>query len=327
MRQCGAPGTLSGVDLYQAARDYPCSLRGQARVLSAAEIIGAGVSAAAIRWHTRAGRLVQAHRGTYLVGTAVPDLLDRIRAALRVCPAEATVGFHTAAALLGFGVPEDLDIHVVVPAGSPVPRRPGLRVHESALPFRPVIRMGVRCTPPARTATDLARTLGRTTALAVLDAALFARACKPAHLAEEVMRHANLRGVRQVRELVPLADGRAACRQESQLRLILHDGRLPGFEPQVEVYDPASPSLFPTYRIDLADREHRVGAEYDGVSHTRGRLRQDRQRHNRLSDLGWRMRYFTDATCTSGAKALSPPFAGPSTKPPGRRRSWAQVRR
>jgi very-short-patch-repair endonuclease len=251
------------------------------------------LSRSATHWHARKRRLVRAHNGIYLVG-AEPELLDRVRAALRVCPPGTVVGFQTAAALLGFGVPESDDIHVVVPAGSPIPHRRGVRTHESVVPLEPCRRLSVPCTPSARTAIDLARTLDRPTGLAVLDAALFARACTPAELATEVLVQAALRGVRQARELVPLADQRAECKQESHLRLILHDGGIRGFEPQLELYDPERASLYPDFRLDLAHRALRVAAEYDGQSHTRGRLRADRRRHNRLSDLGWRMRYFTD---------------------------------
>lgn len=89
-----------------------------------------------------------------------------------------------------------------------------------------------------------------------------------------------------------IADGRSQCRQETHLRLILHDAGLREFEPQVPVYD--ADGLL-RYRVDLADRRRRVAVEYDGSSHLdRQRLRDDRQRHNWLDSMGWRMRYFTD---------------------------------
>jgi len=259
MRRGRDPGILPVVDLYREARDFPATLQGDGKLLTPARIARAGVSATTVRWHTGKGRLVRPHHGVYILGSRRPDLLDRIRAALAVCPAGTVVGFHTAAALLGFGVPEDDDIHVVVPAGSIVPHRRGLRTHESVLAVEPVRLLGMPGTPAARTAIDLARTLERGLALAVLDAALFARACTPADLATEVVRHDGLRGIRQARDLVPLADGRAECRQESELRLVLHDGGLRGFETQVEVFDPAYWSPYPAFRLDLAHRVARGG--------------------------------------------------------------------
>jgi very-short-patch-repair endonuclease len=282
------------VDLYKHARDFPSTLRGRAKILTSAQIARAGVSPTSTRWHTGKGRLWRPYHGIYLLTEGPVDLLDRVRAALRGCPPGTVVGFHTAAALQGFGVPEDDDIHVVLPANRLVPRRRGVRAHEFTVAFEPVLTAGVACTPPARTAIDLVRTVDRPSGLAVLDAALYARACTAEELAAEVLRHDAQRGVIRARELVPLADARAECRQESHLRLVLHDGGLGGFEPQVEVWDPQRWSPYARYRLDLADRAHLVAAEYDGESHLRGGLRRDRARHNWLDEHGWTMRYFTD---------------------------------
>ena len=289
MRPGAVTATLGAVDLYKTAREFPGRLRGRGTVTTTAR---SGLSRTALCWRTDNGRLVRVFRGGY-VEAAAPDLLDRIRAALHVCPPGSAAGFHTAAALLGFGVPEDEDIHIVVPAGGPVPRRQGIRCHESALPIRAVTWATVPCTRPARTAIDLVRTLpDRPSALAVLDAALFARACTAKDLAMELGRHECLRGVRRARELVPLADGRAECRQESHLRLMLHDAGLHSFEPQVEVFDPQHSARYPRYRLDLADRARRVAVEYDGRSHLDG-VSNDRRRHNWLDRHGWTMCYLT----------------------------------
>ncbi|MEV0805187.1 DUF559 domain-containing protein [Micromonospora sp. NPDC050200] len=129
-------------------------------------------------------------------------------------------------------------------------------------------------------------------ALPVLDAAIRSGAVTQGELVAELSAHRALRGVRQARELVPLADGRAECRQESQLRLVLVDGRLPPPEPQLWVHDRDG---IRRYRLDLGYRERRIGIEYDGLSHLdRERLRHDRDRMNWLHANGWRMRYFTD---------------------------------
>jgi hypothetical protein len=146
--------------------------------------------------------------------------------------------------------------------------------------------------PAARCAVDLARTVRRLDALPVLDSALRAGACTPDDLAVEVLRHEGLKGVRQARELIPLADPRPECRQESQLRLVVIDAGLPVPEPQLWIRDEYGTLL---YRLDLGYREQRVGLEYDGRSHSeRWRLRGDRERMNWLDDHGWKMRYFTD---------------------------------
>ena len=259
-------------------------------MVPARELATQGITPDAARWRTDHRRLVRALQGSYLLGVDHPDLLDRARAALSVSPPGAVVGFHTAAALLGFGVVEDEAVHVVVPSGTSAPYRRGLRVHQAALSWdTPVICRGVPCTPAARTAVDLARLLPRAQGLSILDAVLFAGACTMADLGAEVARHEALPGIRKARPLVPLADHRPECAQESHLRLVVHDGGLTGFEPQVEVADEWG---VVRYRLDLADTEHRVAAEYDGASHNE-RVSQDRARHNWLVDRGWTMRYFT----------------------------------
>jgi very-short-patch-repair endonuclease len=286
-------GTLTGVYLYRDAKMFPGSLRGRNQVASSADLHERGVSRDAAHWRTNRSRVIRAHRGAYLLGPTEPDLLDRIRAALAVSPANAVVGFHTAAALLGFGVIPASSVHIVVPAGGLFPHRRGIRVHQSVVPIgEPVMRLGIACTPAARTAIDLARTTHRPLALSILDAALANGACDAAALEREVALHNALSGVRQARAVVALADPRAQCSQESLLRLVVHDSGLRGFEPQVPVYDEAGVIR---YYVDLGDPRHRVAAEYDGASHlNRDRLRDDRARHNWLESAGWRMRYFTD---------------------------------
>ncbi|BCB84621.1 hypothetical protein [Phytohabitans suffuscus] len=217
---------------------------------------------------------------------ASPAELERLRAAVRVLPPAAVLTHHTAAMLYGFGVVPADTLHVTLPAGASLPQRRGIAAHGTVLPFVDVRDvLGLRCLGPARCAVDLARQLGRPDALAVLDAALRVGACTPDDLADEVTRHDGLRGVRQARELVRLADPRARCRQESHLRLVIHDGLLPAPEPQLAVRDDAGRVRC---HVDLGYAEERVGVVYDGDS------RLDQPRHNWLETRGWRLRYFTD---------------------------------
>lgn len=280
-------------DLYDVAAAVPDSLRGRLSTAHREDLSRQGLTRSAIGW--RAGRrgLMRVSRDAYLTGELQPDLLDRLRALLLVLPPTAVIGFHTAAALHGFGVLRSGAIHVVVPAGTAVPQRRGVVAHESVLPLgTPQHVLGIPCTRPARTAVDVARLVRRTDALPMLDAALRCGALTEDTLFSELARHRRLRGVRQVRELAVLADSRAECRQESQVRLLLHDAGVRGFVPQVTIRDSNGR---PMCRLDLADETARAGLEYDGVSHyNRDRTRADRSRHNWLAAHGWAMRYFTD---------------------------------
>ncbi|MGN9915495.1 DUF559 domain-containing protein [Micromonospora palomenae] len=244
------------------------------------------------RLRTRVGReeLRRVRRGVYADQPC--DDEDELRALMLCLPEEAMLARQTAARRHGFGVLREDQVHVQLPAAVPKPRLPGLVVHHSVLPVEPVLVGDLPCVPPVRCAVDLARTVRRMDALPVLDAAVRSGTVTRDELLAEVAAHRALRGVRQARELVPLADGRPECRQESQLRLVLIDSRLPAPEPQMWVLDRDG---IPRYRLDLGYRQRRVGIEYDGLSHLdRDRMRYDRDRLNWLDANGWRMRYFTD---------------------------------
>jgi hypothetical protein len=256
------------------------------------DLLGDGMSRGQVRDASGAGRLTRVARGVYAEAAQL-SLVDKLRALRLALPTHAMFGFHTAAQLYGFGVVPSPLVHVVVPAGKPFPDLKRVATHQVTLPVGdPVEVAGLPCVPPERCAIDLARTCRRLDSLAVLDAALRSGRCTPQSLAAEVARHDGLRGIRQARFAVPLADPRPECRQESHLRLIIIDGQLPPPEPQVWVYDEWGERV---YRLDLGYRESQVGGEYDGASHLdRHHMRHDRERHNWLSGRGWTMRYFTD---------------------------------
>ncbi|MEV4479208.1 DUF559 domain-containing protein [Micromonospora coxensis] len=257
---------------------------------SGAHLVGVS-SRQAVRTRTARGDLVRVRRGVY--GAGDPHEEDGLRALFLRLPQEALLTGVSALRRYGIALPDDGSVHVHLPPEIPRPRLPGLVVHHAVLPVaEPAVLGGLPCVPAVRCAVDLARSARRLDALPVLDAVLRAKLADPEELRAEVRRHVGLRGVCQARQLVPIADGRAECRQESQLRLVLIDGGLPAPEPQVWVYDSAG---IGRYRLDLGYRDRMIGIEYDGLSHLdRERLRHDRDRANWLDAHGWTMRYFTD---------------------------------
>jgi hypothetical protein len=286
-------------DLYRVAAQLPSDLAGTRRSAGYGDLLAAGASRGALRWAEHRGRINHPHRDVYIGGTGQPDLLDRLHSLAARLPDGAAVGGRTAALLYGFGVLPDARIHIVIPRGQAIPQIGGIAAHESFLPFEPTLVLGVACVPADRCAVDLTRTVARHDALAVLDAALFSGACTPTGLAAEVERHDGLRGVRQARALVPLADPRPECRQESQLRLLLHDAGFPTPVPQLPIIDDMGRAI---YKLDLAFEAEMVGVEYDGRSHAdRQRLGPDRDRHNWLDLHQWKMRYATDQDLGRGS--------------------------
>jgi hypothetical protein len=119
---------------------------------------------------------------------------------------------------------------------------------------------GVRVTTPIRTGLDLGRRLWRFDALGALDGVLHLGVDHD-ELLEESLRFKGHRGMRQLRALAPLADGRAESPGESALRLHWLDAGLPRPEPQHGILDDWGHEI---YRLDVPFPAARYAAEYDG---------------------------------------------------------------
>ncbi len=143
-------------------------------------------------------------------------------------------------------------------------------------------------TTPIRTACDLGRLLPRDRAFAALDSMLALGLFDTCDLWVEAMRFRGMRGVRQLRGFVPLADGRAQSPGESILRLRWLDLlTLPRPRPQIEVERPGRWS----YWLDLGVEELRFAVEYDGEEwHRRTSEQRERDRRRRTwlrEERGW----------------------------------------
>jgi hypothetical protein len=262
---------------FSTAQAMTCYSRGELRAL------------------VRSGRWLGVFTGTYSLKSAELGPRLRLSAAGLSIGREVPACLHTAAELHGFGVLDDVVTHVAVRPDEHYARRADLWPHQLALAAGDIVRLrcGALATTADRTAIDLARTLPRIDVLPVLDAALTAGVCTPKSLAAELERHAGLRGVRQARELVPLAEPGPESPQESRLRLRCHDAGLPRPTVQLPVLGLRGRSR---RWLDLGWEEVKVGLEYDGEEGHAGRekLRADRRRHNFLQDDGWAMFYATD---------------------------------
>lgn len=165
--------------------------------------------------------------------------------------------------------------------------QPGLVVRTETLAPNEITRIAkLPVTTGARTAFDLGRHLPRGGALARMDALMRSM---PFSL-EDVMlldkHHPGARGIRQLRELLPLVDGGAASPQESLLRLAFIDAGLPKPVTQYLIVDGRG---FLVRITDMAWEEFKVAAEYDGLQHQTDRYqyRKDARVLPRLARLGW----------------------------------------
>jgi hypothetical protein len=230
----------------------------------------------------RTGNLERIWQGIYCCGEPTDEL--RLRGLDLSCGIAVPVCLGTAAAMYGFDTEEPADLHVLSPPGSRLRSTDGLVVHRRD--GAPLVTVGDRpATSPAWTAVEVTRSLRRPRILATLDAALRSRRCTRPELWRMAADQAGRRGIVAVRDLIPLADGRAESPMESEARLAMIDGGLPIPELQYEILDGNGELR----RVDFAWPEYRVAVEYDGLDWHSGAdaMRRDRRRTAALMDVGW----------------------------------------
>jgi hypothetical protein len=98
-------------------------------------------------------------------------------------------------------------------------------------------------------------------------------------------RYPHPRGLRQLRELLPLVDGGAESPRESRIRLCLHDAGYPRPDTQIPVLVGSRPVAF----LDMGWRDFMVAVEYDGDHHRTDRRQyvKDVARLRMLEAMGW----------------------------------------
>jgi hypothetical protein len=246
------------------------------RGLATTEQLLATMSYRTLARRIQAGKVIRVWHGVY--AQKPPNTIDRLNALDLISGTSIVACMNTAAELLGFGTENDCRIHILDPG---VRMRPSseLMVHQRIGAPLICIR-GRLATAPAWTAVELARTLRRPRALAVLDAVLFNQCCKPVDLCEAIDEQKGRRGIVKVRELVEYVDGRSESPLESEARLVFIDGGLPTPELQYEIVDRCGK----LWRVDFAWPQAMVVAEYESMEWhaSPDALRHDRMKVARL---------------------------------------------
>ncbi len=145
---------------------------------------------------------------------------------------------------------------------------------------------GIAVTSPARTAFDIGRHTERLLTVQRLDALVNATDLKTADVDAVIAQHKGARGIRRLRQILPLVDGGAESPQESRTRLVLVDAGLPKPQTQIRVFNEYGDFVG---RVDMGWREWLVAVEYDGAQHwidPKQRSR-DIDRQAELADCGW----------------------------------------
>lgn len=230
------------------------------------------------RWYRRI------YPDVYLPKRQVASLRDRTVGAWLWSRRRSTVSGVAASALQGAQwVDADIPIELIWRNTHP-PRGVIVRndtVADDELTF--ACRLPV--TTPARTAFDLARYLPRGKALARLDALMRATPFSVEDVLMLAKRYPRARGLRQLRELLPLVDGGAASPKESWLRLLLIDAGFPIPTTQIPVHE----NWHLVAMLDIGWEDFKVAAEYDGDQHRTDRREyvRDQRRGRMLPRLGW----------------------------------------
>lgn len=149
-----------------------------------------------------------------------------------------------------------------------------------------LVRDGITMTTPARTAFDLGRRKGLTTAVIRLDALAHASGLKMVDVELLAERHRGARGLAQLRRVLPMVDGGAESPYETKTRLAIVASGLPQPQTQIEVRSDWGTVLA---RIDMGWEEWQVGVEFDGAQHWTDPAQRTRD-IDRLAELearGW----------------------------------------
>jgi hypothetical protein len=146
----------------------------------------------------------------------------------------------------------------------------------------------IRTTTPARTAFDLGRRRGLTTAVIRVDALLQATGVKLVEVQSLIDRHRGARGLAQLRQVLDLADYGAESPQETRTRLLLTEAGMRPSHTQIEVFGQWGQLVG---RIDMGWPRWKVGVQYDGIQHWTDphRRTRDIDQDVEYRALGWRM--------------------------------------
>jgi hypothetical protein len=224
-------------------------------------------------------------RGVYTSKRAMPNLADRTVGAWLTTDRAGVIAGVAASALHGAEWVDDTEpIEILVNERR---KQSGLVIRMDRVGDDEITTVdGLPVTTLARTAFDLGRYQKRSAAIARLDALMRAAPFSADEVLRLMHRYGPVRGVRQLRELVPLVDPGAESPRESRLRLLLIDNGFPVPETQIPVLDEAGVSFA---FLDMGWRHMQLAVEYDGDQHRTDRPQyvKDMRRHPKIAKRGW----------------------------------------
>jgi len=253
-------------------------------VVSRAQLLAIGVSATAIDWRLKRGRLHRVHRGVYLVGHAAAPQRAPEMAAVLACGSRSLVSHRSAAVLWALISAPGLDYVEVTVADLGNRVRPGIRVHRTtSLDRRDLRRLdGIPVTSPARTLLDIAGIVSPQVLERAVAEGEARRLARRSQLLQTLDRNSGRPGSTPLRALLEQQGGPALTRSvaEEKLLALVRAALLPAPEANVKVGP---------YEVDLLWRGERVIAEVDGYRFhsSRRAFERDRRRDPELRERGY----------------------------------------
>lgn len=249
-------------------------------VFLGAEALGDGLPRSELRrWYR------PIFRGVYIPKNAPPSLRDRTVGAWLTSGRAGVVTGVAASAWHGADWVDDWEpIEILIQERR---KQVGLVVRMDRVADDEVLTLdGIRVATRARTAFDLGRYLKRAAAMGRLDALMRAAPFEPTEVTALMDRYGPVRGVRQLRRLLPLIDPGAESLKESWLRLLLVDDGFPVPETQIPVVDETGEAFA---FVDMGWRELQLAVEYDGDQHRTNRrvYVNDMRRLEKIRRCGW----------------------------------------
>jgi very-short-patch-repair endonuclease len=242
------------------------------------------------RWHLEGKNWRRVGRSTYMWSGLANTALSKLEAARLRLPPEAAFSGLTAAWLHGLDVEPCEPIEATIPKEAGVSGRVGVAVRRAPLGKDDIATVqDMRATSSIRTVGEVCSRLKLTEAVVVADMALHAELVTTAELESWARAHSGRRGVKNLRQVIDVAEPATESPMESRLRMVLHLGGLPRPRAQMPLHDDSGRFLG---RPDLYYDDCALAIEYDGAVH-RDSLAEDDRRQNRLFIAGIRLLRFT----------------------------------
>src|SRR5215213_4487204 len=262
-------------------------MAGSLRILRVEQLRAAGLTAEAIEYRVRQGRLQRLWRGVYLVGPARAGPLSLAHGAVSSFAGVAYVDALWACFVHGFARAPDLPVDVLVVSGTREPRE-RVRIHRSrTVESRDLGKAGgIRVVSPARAILGSAETASLIQLEALIADAFAARAVTDRQLDELAARAGRSKAAGKLRLL--RQDGVRLTRSEAEriLRRLLRQAGLP---------QPETNYAIGRYFADFAWPRHRLVVEFDGFA-THGHKQAfgpDRNRGGKITAKGWSVMHVT----------------------------------